>query len=142
MAVDKDLVKYGVLAFGAYTFYGLMYNGSFGPQAQVWAAKLRSSWGGTPSRFIAGTGGTTAPSATSPSAAAAPTAPASTGRGTVTDTGRVPLVWSGGAIMQSPSWIATYDPGAHDNVYGTSDVFLDANGNTIGWDQARALLGG
>lgn len=56
----------------------------------------------------------------------------------LTDLGSVPLVYDSGTgrLMQDPNWVRVNAPGHSANVYGPADVFKDAAGNIVGYQEA------
>ncbi len=147
-SIDPMFVKLGVIGFVAYTGYGLALRGSLGTQAENWAYQLRSAWGGTPSRLISGSGGTpqVQPAGSSSPAASTITASSPSRRylptglhdfGTGMGANGLPVVYDTQrkTIIQDPAAGGT-------NVYGPNDVFFDASGNTVSFDQAVEIATG
>ena len=149
-SIDPMIVKLGLLGFGAYTAYGMALTGSLGGGARTFAYQLKSAWGNTPGVVtgLVPASGSAAPSQAQP-ASSSPntrTASASTARYVNlgdTDLGHVPLVYDTQrkVIMQSPSWVSANASSYSPNTYGPNDVFLDASGNTISYDQALSQAG-
>lgn len=142
------LIAGGVAAF---VLLRMAIDNQLGTGAKTVADDIWTAFGGHALDFVSGqpTGSPSGNRMASTSSVTTSSQPVSTTSGQRyvnlgdTDLGHVPLVYDTQRkiIMQSPSWVSANASSYSPNTYGPNDVFLDASGNTISYDQALSQAG-